>query len=220
MPVEALKCPSCGALLRSEDATKCEYCGAILVYSIPQQVYTTRIGKKCLKCETMNEAGRWFCKNCFAIFRNELPSEELEKLEGVQKRVRFLQDNARSAISPEILEMFEPHEYVHYVYHSGDTTYNEIITNKRIIHYRFHKGFLGMGKRKEFWEAPYKDIVAFDEIEKSGWSEWAESYESKHSLVIITYTGKRMITIDTSVQGNLETYLLLLEKQKMLGKDM
>ena len=42
MSVKTLKCPSCGASLKSTDTTKCEYCGTILVYSVPQKVFRVR----------------------------------------------------------------------------------------------------------------------------------------------------------------------------------
>lgn len=42
MSVKTLRCPSCGAPIKSTEVTKCDYCGTLLVYSSPQKVFRIR----------------------------------------------------------------------------------------------------------------------------------------------------------------------------------
>jgi uncharacterized HAD superfamily protein len=145
-----------------------------------------------------------------------LSSKELEQIREEQKSVRFKQKKARSVLPSSVLQALGLVEYIHYALQRGskDNSFIDLITNEQIIHYHFHKIFMGIGKREEFWKVLYEDIISFREQKESSWKEVVEEYESTHFLWIHASSGDYTISVDTSSANGLNSFLKIQEELK------
>jgi hypothetical protein len=153
MSVEALKCPSCGAPLKSKDVTKCEYCGAILVFKNERLTLKNVIA--CSKCGAIVGEGSFFCNNCEELLTTS--SEDLNFLRSTLKKVKLLQAKWRNLIGQidakfddnyivktKILENLGRDEFIYGFYGSEaipDKWVFWLVTNERVSRYSDGKVF-------------------------------------------------------------------------------
>jgi hypothetical protein len=164
MSVEALKCPSCGAPLKSKDVTKCEYCGAILVFK--NEKLTLKNVVACSKCGAIVGEGSFFCNNCEELLTTS--SEDLNFLRSTLKKVKLLQAKWRNligqidarfddyhTIKTRILEDLGRDEYI-YGFVGSEIVSNVwvfwVVTNKRVLRYSDGKVFNDV-------DIPHEDIA-------------------------------------------------------------
>jgi len=164
MSVEALKCPSCGAPLKSKDVTKCEYCGATLVFK--NEKLTLKNAIACPKCGAMVGEGSFFCNNCEELLTTS--SEDLNFLRSTLKKVKLLQGKWRNLIGQidakfdnyrivktKILENLEHDEFI-YFFIGSEIVSNVwvfwVVTNKRVSRYSDGKVFDDV-------DIPHEDIA-------------------------------------------------------------
>ena len=139
MSVEALKCPSCGAPLKSKEVSKCEYCGANLI--LKSNTLTLRNTIVCPKCGAIVGEGSFFCNNCEELLATS--SEDLSFLRSTLKKMNLLQDKWRKLIGQidatqhtKILEKLERNEFI-YSFVTEEIVPNVfafwVVTNKRVL---------------------------------------------------------------------------------------
>ena len=158
MSVEALKCPSCGAPLKSKDVSKCEYCGANLI--LKSNTLTLKNTIMCPKCGAIVGEGSFFCNNCEELLATS--SEDLSFLRSTLKKTKLLQDKWRKLIGQidaaqhtKISEKLERDEFVYYFIVSeivSNVLVFWVVTNKRVSRYSDGKVF-------DDADIPHEDIA-------------------------------------------------------------